>query len=711
MHHMKLHGGKKNKLSNDLSPFDNLSCDNRGSTIIVVLVTMTFLTVLASILLYLSLVNLQMKKMDKAGKANFYSAEAVMNEIRTGVQEAVSDAIKDAYTSVLISYNTTTKEEQMINFREMFFSRLYAYTIGPYPLFVPSGAAYNYDPIALATFVSDLQGVVISSSQPAVQPVLDDTNNVVGLVLKDLTVRYTSKGYETSVSSDITIKAPVLPYTSTSSKQTAIPDFAIVAKGTLQQLEASGTVSIYGNVYAGDIAVSGGGNVFNVQNAAYFISAGPVTVNGGTMSLNLNSSLWGGDIRLDTGGRITIAGDAYISNDLNLYGNLTQATLSGRYYGFGDSILDPNESSSIVINGKNTVLDMSSLRALMLAGHSFVNFGTGVNGYILMGESVSVKSNQLAYLVPDNCLISGFTNPYQYTGPSPDNATLENAVLLDQKIMNNKTLADYGITSTANNIGYIHKTIGSTNLIYFCLKFGTPEAANAYFKEYYNTNNPQVQKYLDIYSNGVVLANSSTKNLAGEAFTFNGSILGPIIDATNVPTASKTEIGNSFANLCVTLSRTESAVGITSPYDYFVNGNDIATKIASGTTVSYPSEEAAKVVVTNGNYVMNASSDSTVHIVIASGDVTVSGSYTGLILAGGKVTLLGGSSVSASRAIVADALQALLTTDDSTQVKYYQYLNPQYISPINVSTDTSGKTSIWDMNALVIYENWSKNET
>ncbi len=206
--------------------------------------------------------------------------------------------------------------------------------------------------------------------------------------------------------------------------------------------------------------------------------------------------------------------------------------LSGRYYGFGNSgadpseSADPNNSSSIIINGRNTVLDMSALRALMLAGSSFVNFGTS-NGYVMMGESVSAKSNQLAYLVPDSCLTGGMTNPYQYPeGADPGNAFLQTKVLLNEKIMNDKTLADYGIVSTTNNIKYIRKTVGSTNLIYFCLNFTDQAKANAYFKDYYNANSPTILKYLDIYSNGISLWSNATKNLAGDAFTFDGSTLG-----------------------------------------------------------------------------------------------------------------------------------------------------------------------------------------
>jgi hypothetical protein len=220
-------------------------------------------------------------------------------------------------------------------------------------------------------------------------------------------------------------------------------------------------------------------------------------------------------------------------------------------------------------------------------------------------------------------------------------------------------------------------------------------------------------KYLDLYSNGISLWSNSTKNLAGDAFTFDGSTLGAVIDATNVPDASINEISDSYANLCVTLSRTVSGTGsgAATAYDYFVNKSQIEA-LPTG-TVSYPDDgiNPVKVVVTNGNYDIVSDSNSTVHVVIASGNVTVTGRYSGLILAGGNVTLNSDAVVAADRSAVADALQALLAYDDVAELKYYMYLNPEYISPMNVSSTSDEASEVWDMNTLVIYENWKKNET
>ena len=679
-----------------LKKIKKLRRGNAGSAIVVVLVSMTFVIVLASILMYLALVNVQMKKMEKGEKTNFYSAEAVMSEIRAGIQGSVSEAIKGAYSTVLVSYNTLSKDDQIKNFNQLFYTNLYASVVAAKPLFSADRA--QYDKAVLLSFVSNTAGVTVSGSQD-VQQTTDGTGAVTSVTLKGIVVRYIAGGYQTTVSSDILITTPALPYTMAKITQTPAPYYAIIAKGLLQQPAGAGTVGVAGSVYAGGLTVGGNGDIFTVTGADNFVLADSVNVNGGTLTFGANSPLWTKNIKLDLSGRITLNGDVYVANDLNLLGSGTQAVLSGRYYGYGNSLTDPNSSSAILINGRDTVLDMSSLRALMLAGRSFVDYNAGANSTVLTGESISVKPNQLAYLIPDGCLTNGVTNPYSYTGTAP--ANLQNNVSFNQpSLTSGKKLSDYGITSTAN-IQLIYKNIGTTNLVYFCMKFPSADMANAYFKDYYGASKASVQKYLDLYSNGIVLNTGATQNMSGDGLTFDGANLG-FLNPSGVPEASIAGIAASYANLCVTLSRTDSGAAATA-YDYYV---DTAQLSAVSGIRTYSLGGVPKVIVTSGSYTIDSGTDGNVHIVIASGNVTVRRSFTGLIFAGGTVTLY--SPVTASNALVQDALQALSNDDDHDGVNVYYYLYPQHISPLNVSTSTSGVNG-WDLSALVTFRNWAKN--
>ena len=682
--------------------FIGLRRDSRGSAIIVVLVTMTFIVILASVLLYLSMINIQMKKIDKGAKSNFYTAESAMEEIRAGVQANVSEAIKKAYTGVLEDYvsyslNSISEQEQLRMFHEAFYEELY----GAPGLFMTGGA--GYDLATIQSFVSRPAGTDITGTQ-VIQQNFDGNGDCTYILLKDISVKYVSGGYQTQVSSDIRIESPPLPYTELDLVQTPAPEYAVVARGTLQQPGGGGTVAISGSAYAGGLTVGGAGDVFSIQNARNFVLAGPVEVTGGALSFDMRSALWASNILLKDAGKVTLAGDAYIANDLNLSGNGTQAVLSGRYFGYGTGFASanpsagtqpqPNLSSAILINGRDTLLDMSNLRALMLAGRAFVDYNRGeLATAVLTGESISVKSNQVAYLLPESCLKSGKTNPYVFTG-NPTNEQLQQECLqLDPE------LAKYGIDDPAVDVQYIRKIVASTNLVYFCMKFPSTNHANAYFRDYYNANKETLQKYIDIYSDGILLMSDATKKLSGEAFTFNGTELGDVIDGFGVAPKSIEEINTSRSNLCVTLSRTNDVYdGATNAFDYFVDAGQLASVI--GTAVY--SSGSVKAAVTGGDYTVT---DSDVHLVIAGGSVTVTGAFTGLIFAGGDVIMNG--SVTMDSALVSEALKALVKKDGGVFV--YRYLNPRHISPLN-SDSNAGVDEVWDMSALVFYQNWAKNK-
>ena len=84
--------------------------NNEGSTIITVLVAMALVSVLGVILLFTSYTGFQMKVTERQSKRNFYEAETAMNEIRAGIQLAVSDAIASANTKVLQNYNSSATD-------------------------------------------------------------------------------------------------------------------------------------------------------------------------------------------------------------------------------------------------------------------------------------------------------------------------------------------------------------------------------------------------------------------------------------------------------------------------------------------------------------------------------------------------------------------------------------------------------------------------
>lgn len=81
---------------------------------IVVIIAMAFIGILASVLMYMSLLNYQMKVNNLKAKDNFYSAETVLDEIRVGMQSRVSESIGEAYQNILLNYDSASMEEKNV---------------------------------------------------------------------------------------------------------------------------------------------------------------------------------------------------------------------------------------------------------------------------------------------------------------------------------------------------------------------------------------------------------------------------------------------------------------------------------------------------------------------------------------------------------------------------------------------------------------------
>lgn len=95
--------------------------NNAGSAIVTVLVVVAFMTILATIMLYVSGSNFQMKVADYRTKESFYYAETPVEELREKLIEDVQEAFAKAYTSVVAEYTGFgAVENAEYNYRHLF---------------------------------------------------------------------------------------------------------------------------------------------------------------------------------------------------------------------------------------------------------------------------------------------------------------------------------------------------------------------------------------------------------------------------------------------------------------------------------------------------------------------------------------------------------------------------------------------------------------
>ena len=101
-----------------------IKLNNAGSTLVSVIVVVTFLTILATTILYLSGANFIMKSTDRYTKENFYDTETALEEIKTGLALVCSEAAKDAYVDTMVSYSVTSSYTRYETFQNRYFKRL-----------------------------------------------------------------------------------------------------------------------------------------------------------------------------------------------------------------------------------------------------------------------------------------------------------------------------------------------------------------------------------------------------------------------------------------------------------------------------------------------------------------------------------------------------------------------------------------------------------
>lgn len=79
--------------------------NNKGSALVTVVIVIAFITILATLILYLSVMNFQMKANDYRTKESFYGAEVPLEEIRVQMAADMSMACERAYVNTMAQYD------------------------------------------------------------------------------------------------------------------------------------------------------------------------------------------------------------------------------------------------------------------------------------------------------------------------------------------------------------------------------------------------------------------------------------------------------------------------------------------------------------------------------------------------------------------------------------------------------------------------------
>ncbi len=779
---------------------DKLIKNNRGMSLVTVIVAIAFVSILVSVLLMVSAVNFRMRTVNTYAKDSFYSAEQVLDEINVGLQRTVSDALSSSYTYVLENYDTS--EMSAADKNKLVRAQYYKYIWDKIAVGGSSGSHNTYIAYDQSDDTKGLYGFLKESTRWHPGATANDeygaflrststssvgTSHVYsgklvtyekdGIVLENLTVYYKDlNGFVSSIKTDIRLAYPEFSFSNPDMPE--VSSYCFIADGGYEE-NGKHTTVITGNTYASYMASKGTKYEFaEVKDEPdTHIVANTIDMNGGGIKTNKKSTLWAADL-VAKSADVELDGYTFVLDDMNLTGKGTNVKVSGTYNGYGNSTEKSAESSAILVNGTDVSIDMSEIDKVVLAGHAYVgtknssmrrNSSGGSSseqdkdGYnnIYTGESIAVKSNQLMYMVPAECIgvdksigESRYNkNPltaveYQDIYGNEDFTEVDTSVQVKKlnsdlsgfiKIVGDKPDIEKVFVRTADDTG---------TLVYYYMKFKDENAANEYFARYYTSNKETADKYLSFYlkemkfpetGNTTLRVKLAGNVIKGKKDSEEGyGIAGYVVeDMSTKLEADYKDYLKQFEGYCSKLSgdfeslaesgctmRLHDEVGTVAdtnkfkymPYsdgalfDNLIDEEKLKIVCDGSGQVFFTDDKGHKVVQMyyTANPSATITADGTCSLVIANCNVDVTGtSFKGTIIAKGKVTqtTAGAFKFTADREAVEDAMLLENVIDEIEYKVGYVFKDND---DLLMSAGYDPMADDASLSKIVTYENWTK---
>lgn len=509
---------------------------------------------------------------------------------------------------------------------------------------------------------------------------------------------------------------------------------------------------------------------------------------------NKNSEIWcdnivtGGDSATDTAkADIYAYANTYVADDLELNAKGSNVKLDGNYYGYNygsndnkQTIYEPEEkaeiaagtlakqkahynSSAIVVNGEEASLDLSNLDTLMVAGRSYIELTkktdttvdseTNKTSYTYRyskkddndvaledyqtGESIAVKSTQVAYLKDDKILVL-----------TPEGEYNPNCVFYTKFVMDVCGGED---PLDETNRFYTRKISGNE---YNYLNFKTASYRDKFITWYASD---ALAPYRSNYENGMVFVDGVFKPgdisvpegadqkvyTSGAISLYNGTkldIVAPKAVANEVSAALGEEAARyqilyraalennlKYKKMKYVLSPTMDATEINdstdsasiTPLNYYVKYD----MVRAFDNYHKKLENGSDVWVSKGDVTISGASGIQ-GVVIAMGDVTFDESvkrFEGIIISGGKVKVSKSMELYANEEVVSQTLKECYdypntltgmadTELERNTVRSIVYLFYDYVTTSGGDNDNEAKDiGTIDYQDVLTVDNWKKN--
>lgn len=736
--------------------------DDRGASLLAVLILMVVVSAIAVVITKITIVNIQMKEVERGTKKNFYSADAIMDDLRTGAREQAETALENAYVDVLqhyVDYTSGGKNAQDV-FKQNYMNGLEKYFADPMKTPVDTTneqgnvvyrvAGYDADKVKGCILDGTQQGCFVAPADPKYE--IDYGAGT--FTLKDVRVVYKdAQDYETTITTDLVFSTPDMNF----SGQSQVQEFMKYALIADDQVNINAmNVYVGGSIYAGAGGIQATGSGSGRLEGKMILTRGDIVADMGSTLMvgNGNSSIWAENI-MTTGksaATLDVNGNMYVADDLALNAKESKVTLQGNYYGYnfqknygaGDTVAtDADFSSAIMINGKSSSLNIQNLKYLLLAGRTYISRGNNSsNTDIQMGESIAARTNQLAYYVSE-----------RYVKVESGESTLLKLKWNDaQKVKIGETEYPIGESDYAASIhvdpvkldGWLDNAnpivpYYYTNGVNYYLNFKSQQDANEFYAAYYAGNTGKAGglagTYLDKDALIIDENNKMIMTLSGdimyrtkpeEMFQEKAVTIEPdnwkdsaglLWDYCSKLAVSykSLELGLKDFGQSVTPDQVRFSVtdekghekidkSIDPLFDKLIDRSALQEEIAKhknpGDTEYSVYQPLADVYLIDNAKGYNLPTSITKGIVVATGSVKVSGNFEGLIISGGKVTFDANVQVKGNKLLVSN----LFKEDQSRQAPLFS----KFFRDCS-GTAASNISGQLDLDSYINYDEWKKN--
>jgi len=693
--------------------------DNRGSTLILVVICAAFIMILSSVILSLTVTNRQMKRIEHDIKDNFYSAETALDEIKAGLEEHVAASLEEAYAGILDEFTSLTEQEKRDKMNKDFLDKLQEC------LSMGVGAGF-YNINMLEGF---LRVPVTLDIAPGENLLKRDGDN--SITLMNVKIAYEDdQGYFTTISTDILIGASPTSF-SLSFTSPAFSEYALIAD---KQIRLDGTglangAKAKGSIYSGEGGLLIDNSKLGIDDARNVVSRGDIDVESNSvLTIDDKPSIWVNNIKVNSDTtnefELDIDGKCYVADNLTINGNKSKVRVKGEYYGYSyesyndmapSPSLTAQGNSAIVINGKNAGLEFKDMDALMISGRAFLSSDyVGDTDGIYTGESITVKEMQLAYFIPKDYIWCG-SNPVTYdeylAKPSGD---------LEVDFTRSSTFP-INIEDYADGFLNLHYVHHGEKYKYYYLKFKSEAKANEYMQKYFEEFANGSSEVLDIdelVGRNVesIIIDDTISNIfltAGNILTYRANtsdFINSSVDYGGLSLTAMESLSKQLAKRYDSMTRNLKVTASNPPFDYSSLYNSIIDRgkvdISPSVTRCFAEVDGVSsfvYIINNPSstyYINNIPLDERKGIVIANGSVCVNTDYQGLILADEDIELKAGVTVTASKELVEGILR-LGNPDINRYFRSYASFTAPSPGP------SSSAIAIKDM---ISFENWKKNK-